>query len=118
MQRKRDRDERHHLDVEVKRLETEQGTHKKNLEEEFAYRPPKNVVPIAQTRGKPGLVPAADPQEQKFHVPSEALPRVGKLYKHQDNRYLAIKDWHMLSEGEREANRLKAELVADLESSP
>jgi hypothetical protein len=49
-------------------------------------------------------------------VPGEALPRVGSLLQHKKQRFLAIKSWSELEQGQQEAGRLNAQLVAPMEA--
>lgn len=46
------------------------------------------------------------------YLPTEARPSVGQLWQHTGRRYLVITRWRELDEGEREAARLGAHLVA------
>jgi len=58
-----------------------------------------------------GHVPDGAP-EQKPSPPAAALPSVGRLVRVKRSHLLLIDDWTVLDEGEREAERLGARLVA------
>lgn len=58
------------------------------------------------------FVPTATPSQARATIPSEALPDVGELKHHKNQRYLTIRLWEELETGEVEAQRLKALLVA------
>ena len=58
-----------------------------------------------------------DTTESKLNlkVPSEALPTAGTLYLDGENRYLAISNWEEVTQGRKDAKRLKATLCATRE---
>ena len=57
-------------------------------------------------------MPQAVPPQTLTGIPEEALPVSGLLRRHLGKRYLAIANWEELAQGERDASRLKAQLVA------
>jgi hypothetical protein len=81
----------------------------------FEYRP---SVPVAATVGKrPGVgafVPAAG-SEDELRAPDTSLPSVGRLMSSGKQRFLGIQIWEELDAAEREAVRLAARLVAEVE---
>lgn len=87
------------------------------LDGEFHFRP--SAAPTGQKKsGKGGrgarFVPTARPNPVTT-APEEALPSVGELLSRDGQRYLVITRWEQLDEGEVEAERLGAMLVAPAE---
>lgn len=103
------RDERQRAERHASLIEGQVRELERDLARTFVFRPSASK-PAAQGAG--GFVPEA--KKAALHPPGEALPRVGRLVLAKQ-RYLAIKAWEDLDEGEREAKRLSATLVADLE---
>ena len=66
-------------------------------------------------KNKVPFVPQSRKQRSEAKVPIDALPSVGELRKHEGQLYLVIDSWEQLAEGEEEAVRLKAHLVAPAE---
>ncbi len=83
------------------------------LAEEFVFAGPPPTATTPRTRGSgPRFVersgaPAAGPP-----LPGDALPSVGRLSEKGRQRFLVIERWEDLDEGEAEAERLGAGLVA------
>ena len=85
------------------------------LAEEFEFRPSRKPPKSALGRAKGArFVPTAK-QKKTTSSPAEGLPRVGALYAHKGQRYLAITTWEQLEDGEAESQRLDAHLVAPAE---
>ena len=85
------------------------------LAKEFEFRPSRRPAKSSKGRGKGArFVPSAKPKKT-VSSPAEALPRVGELLSYKGERYLAITTWEQLDDGEAEAKRLKARLVAPAE---
>lgn len=80
------------------------------LRREFVYVP---SITKSGAGGGARFVPA--PVRGETRPPADALPGVGRLVVVAKQRYLAIANWDDLDAGEREAARLSAMLVADLE---
>lgn len=79
--------------------------------EKFEFRPPVNSPPRpTQTGGR--FVPQSANKSSTILVPHEALPEVGALRLHKNQRYLVIQQWEDLAIGEHAAQRLMANLVA------
>jgi len=79
--------------------------------EQFEYRPSTNSPPrLVQTGGR--FVPPPANKGSTIAVPNEALPEVGALRIHKNQRYLVIQQWEELAIGEQAAQRLSASLVA------
>ena len=45
-------------------------------------------------------------------MPERALPSLGELVEHGGKDYLVVQTWEEVAQGQREANRLQARLVA------
>ena len=87
------------------------------LDSEFSFRP--SPVPTAQKKsgkvaGGARFVPKARPNPITT-PPDEAPPSVGELLSRDGQRYLVLTRWKQLDEGEAEADRLGAKLVAPAE---
>lgn len=80
------------------------------LQREFVFQP----TSAAPKKSGGGFVPSAAPLG--LHAPANALPSVGRLLVADARQFLAIARWSELDDGEREARRLNASLVADLET--
>lgn len=93
-------------------IESDLGAKKRQWEEPFKFTPStKGTLSKSQAPGK-YVPPPTQPTGAAIVIPDESLPQVGSLYLHQKVRYLAISKWEHLEEGEKEAARLKAQLVA------
>lgn len=80
--------------------------------EKFDFRLPPSLTP-RQKQGNAGrFVPNASTTRPESNVPNQALPEVGALRLHKNQRYLVIHDWEDLMQGEQAAERLEAMLVA------
>jgi len=75
----------------------------------FTYRP--STAPTLGRRDRRSLVPSAT-TSATLVAPDEALPAVGRLLRAGGERMLAISSWADLDQGEQEAARLDARLVA------
>ena len=95
----------------VKRLADEIAALQKQAAEPFEFRSQKKLVAPAKQSGA-RFVPQVSSRAPTPHVPSEALPRVGVLRVANKERYLVIENWEDLDQGEQEASRLSASLVA------
>lgn len=109
--RKRNHDEQRSLEKFIKLLEGQVQDFDKALARTFVYRPTPSKP---GTPGGASFVPAA--VQNELRPPTDALPSVGRLVVAKQ-RYLAIQAWEDLDAGEREAARLNASLVADLEGA-
>jgi predicted transcriptional regulator len=89
-----------------------QGT----LEQTFVFQPPRSLKTGSSRKGGNRFVPSAKKSEP-LHPPQERLPSIGQLKQHKNTRYLAIGRWEHLDEGEQEAQRLGAQLVATAEDA-
>jgi hypothetical protein len=78
------------------------------LEEPFKFIPKAARV---EAKKPGGFVPPPD-LSSAVRIPSESLPAIGDLLSAGDVRYLAISTWEELPQGQREAVRLSAILVA------
>jgi hypothetical protein len=103
--------QRKSLDASIKGAE-------RTLLEEFEFRPSRPSMPSSKDapRGAKGFIPEA-PGKRDDPVPAEEPPSVGRLMQHKSERYLVISRWEELSQGERDAERLKARLVAPPEGT-
>jgi hypothetical protein len=118
--RKRLRDELNRTCDRVKELTANVARHGKVLSTAFEYRPSRLLKPAAPGDRLPegragGFIPSAPERPMDEVVPREALPEVGELLRWKEARYLVIARWEDLDEGEREAERLGARLVAPAE---
>ncbi len=101
------------------RLDKEIRQHEQTLKEPFKYVPSRKApTPSRDTSRTTGarFVPAPVPQTADA-VPREALPALGRLQQHKAERYLVISRWEELDQGETEAKRLEARLVAPAEAT-
>jgi hypothetical protein len=106
-----------HLQKQRKHLESQLKSAEQTLKQEFEFRPSRPSTPPSKEAARParGFIPDAPPRASD-DVPAEALPSVGRLMQHKSERYLVISSWEELSGGERDAERLKARLVAPPEA--
>jgi len=109
--RKRISDDLTNARKKVNRLRAEIAALEKDAAEEFEFHPPKKPPTPAKKSGA-RFVPQASAKTPAPPVPSEALPRVGALRVANKERYLVIENWEELEQGEQEAGRLSASLVA------
>lgn len=88
------------------------------LKQEFEFRPsrPSTLSTKEAQRPGKGFIPET-PQSTADEVPSESLPSVGRLLQLKSERYLVISRWEELAQGECDAERLKARLVAPPEAA-
>lgn len=82
----------------------------------FEFRPRPRPSPGQPGRSSNRYVPPAEPATIEA-VPAEPLPAVGSLWIDRSTRYLVIERWDDLEQGEEEARRLRAQLVAPKEQS-
>lgn len=91
------------------------------LEEKFNFEPTRRAdAGKGQGKGSGSVVSKFVPVSQTGSgegVPREALPQVGELRRLDKTRYLVIKRWDDLADGERESERLGARLVAPEEGA-
>jgi hypothetical protein len=102
-------DERNRLDKQIQSLEQALERHTATINRSFQFRPP--VPPASGVKSSGSFVPPAS-NRVDGKVPDEALPAVGRLLRAGQDRLLAISRWEELSQGEAEADRLGARLVA------
>lgn len=97
---------------DVSRLRGEISSLEEQAAEKFDFRLPPNLAP-RQKQGNAGrFVPTASTTRPESNVPNQALPEVGALRLHKNQRYLVIHNWEDLMQGEQAAERLEAMLVA------
>lgn len=95
----------------LKRLESDRKSQSDIADTPFTYvAPPKKIAP--QSAGKGAFVPTTTKPTSTRTIPGENLPLVGLLLESKGQRYLQIEYWSELDQGEKEAERLKASLVA------
>lgn len=107
------RDEQKRTEKQLKKLEQEKAELQGLLDTPFEYKPTRRISPGSRTgsRSKKARFIPKKVSSNKVDIPEERLPSTGRLLQHKGTRYLAIIDWEELEEGEREAERLGAELV-------
>lgn len=113
--RRKFKDERKKAEKRIKRLRGMLKEQQAVLEQEFELRPVQPVKSRKRGGGASFVPKPSRPQHAGPEVPKDALPGVGQLLRHKNRRYLAIRCWEELDEGEREASRLLARLVATRE---
>ena len=59
----------------------------------------------------PAFAPPTTPK-RSIQVPDRALPSIGQLEEHSGKDYLVVQTWEEVAQGQREAHRLQARLVA------
>jgi hypothetical protein len=76
---------------------------------------PSELLPGTTAAGSgprgPAFVPAVTPK-RSIQVPDRALPSLGQLVEHSGKDYLVVQTWEEVAQGQREAHRLQARLVA------
>lgn len=110
------RDEAKRVGRRVKRLEQLIADAQTTIDSEFTFQPTR--TPGAPRGGGGGA--RFVPSERSTPIsaaPDEALPAVGELFAHKGARYLVITRWEDLAQGEAEAERLGAQLVAPAEAT-
>lgn len=108
-QLKEEKKKLHVLQGEVTRLRAA-----KDKPFELRQRPPELLPgPMAATSGPrgPAFAPPAPPK-RSIPVPERALPSVGQLVEQGGKDYLVVQAWEEVAQGQREAHRLQARLVA------
>lgn len=109
-------DERRRIETKLTTAEAQCAQDEEALKEAFVFRPSGQST-LRTTKGKGALfVPTQRTQKAQERVPGEALPRVGSLLQHKKQRFLAIQSWSELEQGQQEAGRLNAQLVAPMEA--
>lgn len=106
-------DEETKLTKGLKDLRSQIDSLNKNLEQSFVFKPSaKSDFKGGKSAGH--FIPEAVKTAPRLDLPKEALPSVGELrcVKKTQKRYLVIETWEQLDQGESDATRLKAELVA------
>jgi hypothetical protein len=104
----------HRLDQRIKQLAGRESELCRRIEQPFELRPQPLPSPGPSGRGNNRYVPPAEPATAET-VPREPLPAVGSLWTDKSKRYLVIEQWDDLDQGEAEARRLDAQLVAPKE---
>ena len=103
-------DELHRAETNIARLQGELESFIKTSESPFVYVKPavgtRNSTKSTVRFSPPPIAAAAE------RIPEEAMPSVGKLGLFKKQRYIIIDHWSWLDEGESEASRLSAKLVA------
>jgi hypothetical protein len=109
VQLKKRTDEQTRLDRRTRRLQDEIVALQRTIEDPFEFKPRarRGSRKNKNTRFVPPSTSRAVPS-----VPDEALPEVGLLRHHKNQRYLVIARWDDVDLGEQVAERLKAQLVA------
>ena len=110
------RDEAKRAGRRVTRLEQLIADAQTTIDSEFTFQPTR--TPGAPRGGGGGA--RFVPSERSTPIsaaPDEALPAVGELLAHKGARYLVITRWEDLAQGEAEADRLGAQLVAPAEAT-
>jgi hypothetical protein len=79
--------------------------------EPFTFKPPTTTVLKPSSAGN-RFIPQGASTRTKPNLPSEALPDLGLLRTHHGQRYLVIQTWEQLPQGQQNADRLNARLVA------
>jgi hypothetical protein len=111
VQKKRASDDMTRVKKDIKRLQDDVALLEQQAAELFEFKAtPKSAQTSAKAGGR--FVPQAVPPQAVTGVPEEALPVAGLLRRRLGKRYLAIANWEELAQGERDASRLKAQLVA------
>jgi hypothetical protein len=108
--------DQHRLDQQIKQLAGQESELRRRVEQPFEFRPRPRPSPDQPGRGSNRYVPPAEPATIEA-VPAEPLPAVGSLWIDRSTRYLVIEQWDDLEQGEEEARRLRAQLVAPKEQS-
>jgi predicted nucleic acid-binding Zn-ribbon protein len=107
------RDERNRLEKQIRQLEQQVEQDRADIDRPFEHR----VSPVASgTKRKATFIPPTSDLAQRT-IPVEAPPAVGRLLRAGKDRLLAISQWNELGEGESEADRLGARLVAIVEEA-
>lgn len=109
--RARNQDDLKNARKKVNRLTAEIAALEKDAAEQFELHTPKKPSTPGKKSGA-RFVPQASAKAPIPPVPSEALPRVGALRMVNKERYLVIENWEELEQGEHEASRMSASLVA------
>ena len=110
------RDEAKRAERRVARLEQLIADARATVDAEFTFQPTR----APGTRRSGGGGARFVPSERSTPIsaaPEEALPAVGELLAHKGSRYLVITRWEDLDQGEAEAERLGAQLVAPAEAT-
>jgi len=107
------RDEGGRLEKRARHLQQEIERQKAIAERPFEFRPRAIAAPAGK---KLSFVPPAAGRGPD-QIPHDALPSVGRLLLAGKERLLAIGTWEQLDRGEKEAARLQARLVADVEGA-
>lgn len=111
------KDEQRKLEKDLARAASERARQQEILDESFVFQPSAQPTLRTGKAGKGALfVPSEKAQRAPERIPSEALPRVGALLRHKQQRFLVIEKWSELEAGQQEAARLSARLVAPLEA--
>lgn len=107
-------DEQSRAKRDVERNEKEVERRQELITAPFVYDPPAARRP---GRASPGsfIPPKSAPRQEE--VPHEALPATGRLLRIGDERMLAIALWEDLEQGEQDAARLGARVVATAEGA-
>ncbi len=104
------------LRPKIKQMESDLEHAKKFSTLKFKFKPPAVLRTSKKGESKAHKF-LGDTTESKLNlkVPSEALPTAGTLYLDGENRYLAISNWEEVTQGRKDAKRLKATLCATRE---
>lgn len=110
------RDDQTRMQKRVQWLDEAIAGCERKLAAPFEYRPSAQVVTVTPRRptGAAFVPPAGG--EADLHVPVTSLPSVGRLTLSGKQRFLGIQHWDELDDGEQEAARLSARLVAEVEA--
>lgn len=105
-------DERKAAERLVQQLESKIEALEATVAEPFVFKLPAVPGGKKQKTKKGGRFVPSAPKKVIKAIPEDALPSVGVLRKHKGKRFLVIEDWSELEQGEAEASRLEAQLVA------
>lgn len=111
-------DELSRAERKIRSCQSKIETHEVTINTPFEYKPSTTQhtitsnVPKNNTANTSKFIPSTPTSSQQHTPPAEALPAVGRLFEVQNKRFLAINTWEELDQGEQEAIRLNAQLVA------
>ncbi|WP_437310904.1 hypothetical protein [Sorangium sp. So ce388] len=115
------RDDIRRLAGRLRQLEADIDRNEKNMAEAFEFRPARPAPGMSREEKRSAhqarFVPRTSARPVERDIPREAPPKVGRLLRWKEARHLVIDRWEDLDDGEREAQRLGARLVAPAEDA-
>lgn len=104
------------LSPKIKQLDAELSKAKLASSAKFEFKAPA-TLPSSKKKGAKAHKFLGDTRNSKLDlsVPKEGLPQFGTLFKDGTERYLAVSDWTHITQGQKDAKRLKATLCAPRE---